>query len=373
MESANHRIAYFVSPHGYGHAARASAVMAAIHELDPALRFEIFTQVPGWFFEDSATGAFGYHALLTDIGLVQRTPLVEDLPATLKRLEGFLPFDARQIRDVARQIDRLGCQLIVCDIAPMGIAVSFELGIPSVLIENFTWDWIYEEYAKYDSRMWPHVTYLRGLFDAADYHVQTEPVCRPGNADLVTMPVSRKIRTPCQQIRRRLGIPSQAKVAMVTMGGIPWHYTFLEKLVSQNGLYFIIPGADKQMQPGTSSPTGAGGLVLLPHRSNFFHPDLVNATDVVIGKAGYSTLAEVYYAGVPYGYIARPNFRESQVLAAYIQEEMSGLPINETDFGSGEWISSLRKLLTLPRIPRQDANGADQVARFVLELVNGLN
>jgi hypothetical protein len=347
--------------------------MAAIHELDSTIRFEIFTQVPCWFFEDSASGAFGYHSLLTDIGLVQRTPLVEDLPATLKRLEDFLPFDARQIRDVAGQIKGLGCQLILCDIAPMGIAVAQESGIPSVLIENFTWDWIYESYAKYDSRMWPHIAYLRELFDAADYHVQTEPVCRPGNADLVTMPVSRKIRTPCQQIRRQLGIPSQAKVAMVTMGGIPWHYTFLEKLVNQNGLYFIIPGANKQTQPRTSSPTTDGGLVLLPHRSDFFHPDLVNATDAVIGKAGYSTLAEVYYAGVPYGYIARPKFRESQVLAAYIQEEMSGLPIAETDFENGKWLSSLGDLLALPRTPRQDANGADQVARFVLELVNALN
>ena len=30
-----------------------------------------------------------------------------------------------------------------------------------------------------------------------------------------------------------------------------------------------------------------------------FHPDLVNASDAVIGKAGYNTLAEVFYAGTP--------------------------------------------------------------------------
>ena len=36
-------LAYFISPHGFGHAARAAAVMSALHTQDPALQFEIFT------------------------------------------------------------------------------------------------------------------------------------------------------------------------------------------------------------------------------------------------------------------------------------------------------------------------------------------
>ena len=58
------RIAYFISPHGYGHAARASAVMDAIHDISPSLRFEIFTTVPQWFFEQSLTGPFAYHSFI---------------------------------------------------------------------------------------------------------------------------------------------------------------------------------------------------------------------------------------------------------------------------------------------------------------------
>ncbi len=56
--SDNYRIAYFISPHGFGHAARAAAVMEATYEMDPAIRFEIFTQVPRWFFHDSLSGNF---------------------------------------------------------------------------------------------------------------------------------------------------------------------------------------------------------------------------------------------------------------------------------------------------------------------------
>ncbi len=366
-KSPDRQIAYFISPHGYGHAARSSAVMEAVHDLDPTVRFEIFTQVPRWFFEDSLHRPFGYHSLLTDIGLVQKSPLVEDLPETVKRLDQLLPFDASQIKDLAELVKQLGCQLILCDIAPMGIAVGREAGIPSVLVENFTWDWIYEEYAKYDARLGRYVTYLGELFDAADYRIQVEPVCQHLDADLTTLPVSRKIRSPRQQIRHRLGLPDQAKAVMITLGGVPWKYTFLEQQASQSNTYFIIPGGtDEQKQIHDN-------LVLLPHHSDFFHPDLVNASDAVIGKAGYSTVAEVYYAGVPFGYLHRPRFRESQFLTGFAKQHMNGLPISETQFQNGDWLSIAADLLALPRIGHRDARGAQQVARFLFELLDGRN
>jgi UDP-N-acetylglucosamine:LPS N-acetylglucosamine transferase len=370
FESVENRIAYFISPHGYGHAARAAAVMATLRERDAAIRFEIFTLVPRWFFEDSLSEPFGYHSLLTDIGLVQKTPLVEDLPETLRRLDSFLPFDGSQIKAIAQQVNELQCQLVICDIAPMGIAVAREAGVPSVLVENFTWDWIYQGYVKYEPRLGQHISYLQELFDKADYHIQTEPVCQQHTADLTTSPVSRKIRTPAGEIRRQLGIPGRASMVMITMGGIPWHYTFLEQLANQNHIFFVIPGAAEPMQTRADSSEGTGGLVLLPHHSDFFHPDLVNACDAVIGKVGYSTLAEVYCAGVPFGYVARPKFRESQVLAAFIEQQMQGLAIAETQFRNGRWLSLVSDLLAMPRIRRQGAAGADQVAYFLDELLD---
>jgi UDP:flavonoid glycosyltransferase YjiC (YdhE family) len=370
FESVESRIAYFISPHGYGHAARAAAVMMALRERDPAIRFEIFTLVPRWFFEDSLSESFGYHSLLTDIGLVQKTPLIEDLPETLRRLDSFLPFDGPQIQEIAGQVSRLQCQLVICDIAPLGIAVAREAGIPSVLVENFTWDWIYQGYVKYEPRLAPHIAYLQDQFDKADYRIQTKPVCQRHTADLITSPVSRKVRTPAREIRRQLGIPDTARTVMITMGGIPWDYTFLARLANPNDFYFVIPGAAEGMQVRRNSPDGSGGLVLLPHHSDFFHPDLVNACDAVIGKAGYSTLAEVYSAGVPFGYVARPKFRESQVLAAFIEQQMQGLAITEIQFRNGRWLSLVSDLLALPRIRRQGAAGADPVAHFLDELLD---
>jgi UDP-N-acetylglucosamine:LPS N-acetylglucosamine transferase len=359
------RIAYFISPHGYGHAARAAAVMEAMYEIHPAVRFEIFTQVPRWFFDDSLSGKFGYHSFLTDIGLMQSTPLQADLPETVRRLNHFLPFDRSRIRDLAKLVKKLRCGLIICDIAPMGIAVAKEAGIPSQLVENFTWDWIYEGYVKYEGRIGQHINYLKGLFDAADFHIQSEPVCCRRNVNLTTFPVSRKVKSPAHQIRKKLRIPESSTAVLSTMGGLEEKYDFLERLAMKRDTHFVIPGASKRVKIQSN-------LVLLPHRSDYFHPDLVNACDAVIGKVGYSTVAEIYYAGAPFGFIARSRFRESQKLVSFIKNQMNGRPIAENKFYNGTWLSSLQDLLALPRIHRQDPQGAEQVARFTCDLINAL-
>jgi hypothetical protein len=356
------RIAYFITPHGYGHASRASAVMAALQELEPSLHFDIFTMTPDWFFQDSLPGAFSYHSLLTDIGLIQKNSLSEDLPATLQCLNSFLPFDPAQIKTLAGQI-KPNCGLVICDIAPLGIAVAREAGLPSVLIENFTWDWIYQGYPDYAEPLKPYVDYLSRLFEAADYHIQTEPACQPRAADLTSSPVSRRLKTSAAQVRQKLGISPEAKIVVLSMGGMSWDYAFLEQLEARAGLYFVIAGSKRPIR-------GPENVMILERDAGIFHPDLVNAGDAIIGKVGYSTLAETYQAGIPFGYIPRPAFRESPVLVDYIETKMRGLSFSESDLDNGQWLAKLPELLALPRLQRDQSGGAAQIARFVYKLMN---
>jgi hypothetical protein len=150
---------------------------------------------------------------------------------------------------------------------------------------------------------------------------------------------------------------------MITMGGVEEGLGFIEMLTTEKGVCFVIAGV-------TDFTETRDNLVLLPRNSPFFHPDLINASDAVVGKVGYSTLAEVYHAGLPFGYITRPNFPESGPLAAYIQSHMKGLAIGESEFHNGRWLSRLPDLLSLPRISRDAPNGAEEAARFICELLN---
>ena len=361
----NPPLAYFISPHGFGHAARASAVMAAMHNRNPHVRFEIFTTVPNWFFGESLCGPFSHHALLTDVGLVQDGPLWANLSGTVTCLDEFLPFSRWKLEELSREVKRLGCALILCDISPMGIAVAREAGVPAILVENFTWDWVYREYVAEEPGFQPHIAQLELLFGLADFHIQTTPVCSKGSVHLTTGPVSRMARNSRLQVRKKLGIPEQAPMVVITMGGIPEKHGFFKQLAEQKETYFVVPG-------GSERALRQENVVLLPHCSHFFHPDLVHSADAVVGKVGYSTLSEVYHAGVSYGYIKRSRFRESEILSEYIERHMNGFAIDESAFQNGEWISRVPELLDLPRVGGQDPNGAEQAADFIFGVLDGV-
>jgi UDP-N-acetylglucosamine:LPS N-acetylglucosamine transferase len=111
-------------------------------------------------------------------------------------------------------------------------------------------------------------------------------------------------------------------------------------------------------------------LVLLPHHSNFYHPDLINAADAVISKAGYSTLAEAYFAGIPFGYVSRDRFRESPKLSAFIRQNMPGFEITGETFQSGNWVDRISDLLDLKRKKTKVENGADQAAKYIVNFLH---
>ena len=333
--------------------------MEALHRRDPRIEFELFTQVPEWFFVDSLSRRFSYHSLLTDIGLVQKTPFAADLPQTVTRLQDFYPSDPERVEHLAAALKRGQSELVICDIAPLGIVAARSAGIPGLLVENFTWDWIYEAYATKHGGFSAHIDYLKTVFDSADYRIQTEPVCRPSPADLTVSPVSRNPRTPAFQVRNQLGLPAGATVVLITAGGIPFRFPCLERISGHSGIFFLIPGMSEKIEV-------RGSVILLPHRSGFYHPDLVNASDAVVGKVGYSTLTEVYWSGVPFGYVVRQGFRESEALALFIEKHMAGMAIAEDALNDGSWVLGLGELLSIKPHRPAGVNGADQIAEAIL-------
>jgi hypothetical protein len=355
-------VAYFITPHGFGHASRAAAVMAALSLMAPGIRFELFTTCPQWIFEDSVGSNFGYHAVQTDIGLVQTSPLQEDLEATCLKLEQMLPFGEAMVLDLAERIKRLACRLVICDIAPLGIAVARAAGLPIVLIENFTWDWIYGGYLSSEPYLQPYIDYLVGINQMVDHHIQTRPACRPSDKAICVDPVSRKARRSKGEVRHRLGIPDTAKMVLVTMGGVPDRFDFLANLPADLEYVVVVPGADGMRSPHPN-------VILLPTRSPFFHPDLIMSADALVGKAGYSTVAEAYQAGIPFGYITRPASPESAVLEAFITRHLPARSINAEAYHNGCWTEALPELLGLAKTDPPSENGADQAARHLYRII----
>ncbi|KAJ1553573.1 hypothetical protein HK405_007524, partial [Cladochytrium tenue] len=69
-----------------------------------------------------------------------------------------------------------------------------------------------------------------------------------------------------------------------------------------------------------------------------FVPDLVAAADVVAGKCGYSTCAEVVAHRVPFVYVPRPLFAEEQGLLERMMRPFGmAVEMPHSDFYNGLW------------------------------------
>lgn len=356
------KIAYFITPHGFGHAARAAAVMHALNQIQPGLHFDIYSTVAGWFFEESHLTNYTIHSIQVDVGLVQRNSLDEDLPATITSLAKFMEFAETAAPDIAAKLKANQTRCVISDISPFGLFCANLAGIPSVMVENFTWDWIYAGYPDYAAALAPAIEVLSGWVSHATHHIQTEPVCQKTINNITTFPVSRPLQQPRGTVRASLGLDENQPLVLVTMGGIPNSYPHMDHMRKMKDLHFILPGASEK-------PQRLDNLILLPHRHGIYHPDLVQDCDVVIGKLGYSTLAECYLAGTHYGFIPRARFPESTPVAQFALSNMSSTAISEDQYRSGEWLNQLPALLRLPRVQRNEPNGAGQIAEYILKEV----
>jgi hypothetical protein len=360
---SNARLACFISPHGLGHAARAAAILSRLQEAHPDLILDLFTIAPLAFFEASGCRNIVLHPVRTDLGFVQRSALAEDIPETIHQLDECLPFDPAQVERLAGQVRQSGCSAILCDIAPLGFAVAQSAGIPSILVENFRWDDLYEHYAGDFPAIRRHVDLVRPWFDRADLTIQTEPLCRPvPAAALVTGPVSRPPRQDRDTTRHRLGIRPDQKMVLITMGGVSERTPLLAHLAARTDLMFVVAwGADRIRL--------TGNVLCLPLQSEFYHPDLVHAADAVIGKAGYSTLAEVYHAGVPFGYISRRNYPEMPALIRFIQQHMAGASLHDADLGDGVEPGFIDRLVNMDHHKVIHPNGSGPIANTISQFL----
>ena len=142
------RIACFVSSHGFGHATRIAAILGSIYKKQPLANFWIYGHIPFWFWQPNlhCRTKFKLIRAETDIGLVQDGPFNQNLEETCVKLNTFLDFTKSSFRSIRDSIKENRIDLILSDISPVGIEAGNQLCIPTALIENFTWDWIYEEH-----------------------------------------------------------------------------------------------------------------------------------------------------------------------------------------------------------------------------------
>ena len=356
------RLAAFVSPHGFGHAARCSAVIAELHRAGP-VRVELFTTAPRWFFDESIEGLFRYHEVQVDVGFRQRSALEIDLDATTAAVDEFVPFDVDRVADLGGRVQAARCQVVLCDIAPIGVAVAETTGIPSIVVENFSWGWLYQPLTAASPRLAALGRELDRWMDRATRRVQARPVCLRDESHELVDPISREPRLERAAAREALGIDREGPVVVVTMGGYGEPMPFIDRLRHLDDHTFVVTG--------TPSSRRDGNLLLFDNNTPLFMPDVLRAADAVVAKLGYGTVSEVWREGLPFAHVTRSNFREMASLEAFAAGELSGFLLSREGFATGAWIDRLDELLAMPRRPHE-GGGARRVAAVIREVVDAL-
>jgi hypothetical protein len=356
---------FYISGHGFGHASREIEVVNALLGGRSAPEIVIRSSAPRWLFDRNVRGPFTLIDGPCDTGVVQIDSLRLDAAETIRRAAAFHRQLPARVAAEAALLRAHDARLVVSDAPPLACAAAQAAGVPSVVLSNFTWDWIYE-------------LYTEALAEAPDLIPAIQQAYRGADAawrfplhggfetfeTLVDVPfVARHATHDRDDVRRRLDLPAGGAVALASFGGYglgdfdPWRLDCLAEWT------VVITGH----RPSGPLPKG----VRFVDESAIFdgglrYEDLVHAVDAVVTKPGFGIVAECLANGTAMLYTSRGRFREYEVMVAEMPRFLRCAFLDMDALFAGRWreaLEHLRQLPAPPDSPRTD--GAAVVAGMI--------
>jgi L-arabinokinase len=332
-------ILYYVSGHGFGHAARSSRV---IRELVNRHGFHVVvrTTAPSFIFEQAVGDAVTVEYADVDSGPAQTDCLHTDLPATLERI-------TRQLRDFdetaqkeARYAASLNPCAIVADIAPLGVEVGSLLNQPTFVVANFLWDWIYADYATRIPQFAAISQRLTQIYSKATRILRT-PLSggMDGYTNMTDIPlIAPEMKKSKEAARAQLGFSKDENFVLVSLGGIGSERFFARLDERVTKLNVMIPGQRE----------GRSGNMIHFDSTKVSHSDLLSAADVVVGKLGYGLCSELIAQKRPLLYTHRADFVEYGVLNEGLRKYVAVDIVPPDEFFEGNLDGPLLRLVDAP-------------------------
>ncbi len=354
------RIAFYISAHGFGHAARQAAIVRELHQR--GVQVYIRSAAPQKFFDGLIAD---YHHAHYDAGIIQHDALSVDGRASLQRYADFLTQQAALIQHELDFVRECGINLIVSDMPPVALDIAAEAGIPGVAITHFTWDWVYEHYLDANPEYRSVVESITASYKRATLALQmpfahpfpmfsrVEPIA------LVINPATRSRAT----VRAELSIPEHSRMALLSMGGVGWGRTDVSALGTLTGWTFLV------MPHIWDDVRHLPNVRLIPTGYDGYH-NLIAAADVLIGKAGGSTTSECIAHRTPIIYTIRDDYRENSLLRAALDSYAHAHFLDKGTFESGAWVTLLDDFVNAAfDWPPIAINGAEVAADRLLSLL----
>jgi L-arabinokinase len=371
-------VVFYVSGHGFGHASRVIEVINATLARLPGTTIEIRTRAPRWLFDLTVAGPFGFTAADTDVGVVQVDALTPDIDATMRRAAAFYERADAVVEREAAALQATHAAAVVADVPPLAFEAARRAAVPSVALSNFTWDWIYEDYARaldLESSLADRIRRMHGLAREAwrlPLHGGFAGFHRVRELPFV----ARRARRDRGDTRARLGWTGERPVVLASFGGVGLPSLPLERAAAPRS-FLIVSTGDPQASRRADGPlqrSPCDGLVIVDeralYREGLRYEDLVAAADVVLTKPGYGIIAECVANRTALLYTSRGRFAEYDVLVAGMPRWLRCRHVERRDLLAGHWRRHIEALLSQPapaEIP--DVGGADVAAGWIEDLL----
>ena len=346
---------FYISGHGFGHASRQIEIINALGALRPDLTIAVRTSAPWWLFDRTVRVPITFLAGECDTGVVQIDSLRLDEEETARRAAAFYATLPQRAQDEAALLRHHDARLVIADAPPLGCAAAAVAGIPSFVVSNFTWDWIYEAYGAPFEATAPHV--LPAIRDAyaraqAGWRLPMYGGFATFTSTTDTPFVARHATHAREHVLRTLQLPNDVPLVLSSFGGYgvdfdPRHLDCLE-------VYAVIlthRGPDDRLPEVPRGVYQVSEATL--YDSGLRYEDLVAASDVVATKPGYGIIAECIANDTAMLYTSRGHFVEYDVLVREMPRYLRCAYIDQGPLFAGQWRRELNHLLTAPAPPEK--------------------
>jgi hypothetical protein len=343
------RVFFYISGHGFGHAARDIEVIRALVARNRSARVHIRSTVPDRLFAPlRGFDGVDVQRVETDTGITQIDSLTIDESDTVRRAADFYAhFDTHVAREAA-VLQAAGADLVVGDIPPLAFAAAAQAGIRSIAVGNFTWDWIYSIYPGFDRAAPEVIPTIRRAYAAATCALRL-----PMHGGFEQMAaatrdipfIARQSRRDPAETRRALGLGGDRPVVLASFGAYGASLP-VDRLLESDRFTLVDPR--REPPPG------------------FVYHDLVAAADAVVSKPGYGIVSECVANHTALLYTSRGRFVEYDLFVDQMPRVLRCRYISQEDLLAGRWADSVEALLAQPAPPETPrVDGADVAAEII--------
>lgn len=350
-------VAFYISGHGFGHASRQVEIINTLGRRHPGVSVFVRSSAARWLLERTINVPFDLDSRQTDTGVVQLDSLRLDAPATMSAAERFYANLESLAREEATLLRDHGVGLVVADAPPLACAAAQQAGIPSVVVSNFTWDWIYEAYAHEHPRAGETIAAIR-----ATYRLASAAWRLPLHGDfipfdtIVDVPfVARHSHKDPSSTRAHLGLPLDKRLVLPSFGGYGVEGLDLDTVALPDG-WAIVRGLDQAEI----------------YDAGLSYQDLVRAVDVVITKPGYGIVSECIANGAAMVYTSRGHFPEYDVFVREMPRYLRCAFISNEELLAGRWAAAIEAAAGAPEpTERPRTDGAEVIANMIAACLPG--